>query len=149
MSSCDLIFKLEQETDKLKTVIFWLYFRAEILPFSTCLFLVPTWISSHKMTIFGLCFILYFFKLSSGCGFCLHFPPGKSIVKIVMGFVIKCFHIILIFKQVLFYDVSIWYLLFWYPGIGGTSFKKLGGIFLVGTLCELHKHIKKDKKTDE
>ena len=37
--------------------------------FSTCLFLVPTWISSHKMTIFGLCFILYFFKLSSGCGF--------------------------------------------------------------------------------
>ena len=28
MSSCDLIFKLEQETDKLKTVIFRLYFSA-------------------------------------------------------------------------------------------------------------------------
>ena len=41
LSSCDLILKLE------------------ILPFSTCQFLVPTWISSHKMTIFGLCFILY------------------------------------------------------------------------------------------
>ena len=32
MSSCDLIFKLEQETDKLKTVIFQLYFRVIIRP---------------------------------------------------------------------------------------------------------------------
>ena len=32
MSSCDLIFKLEQDTDKLKTVIFRLYFRAIIRP---------------------------------------------------------------------------------------------------------------------
>ena len=32
MSSCDLIFKLEQETDKLKMVIFWIYFRVIIRP---------------------------------------------------------------------------------------------------------------------
>ena len=32
MSSCDLTFKLEQETDKLKTVIFWPYFRVIIRP---------------------------------------------------------------------------------------------------------------------
>ena len=32
MSSCDLIFKLEQETDKLKTVIFRLFFRAIVRP---------------------------------------------------------------------------------------------------------------------
>ena len=36
--------------------------------FPTCLFLVLTWRSSHKMTVFRLRFILYFFKLSSGCG---------------------------------------------------------------------------------
>ena len=32
MSSCDLIFKFEQETDKLQTVIFRLYFRVIIRP---------------------------------------------------------------------------------------------------------------------
>ena len=32
MSSCDLVFKLEQETDKLKMVIFRLYFRVIIRP---------------------------------------------------------------------------------------------------------------------
>ena len=32
MSSCDLIFKLEQETDKLKKVMFRLYFRVIIRP---------------------------------------------------------------------------------------------------------------------
>ena len=32
MSSCDLMFKLEQETDKLKMVIFQLYFRVIIRP---------------------------------------------------------------------------------------------------------------------
>ena len=32
MSSCDLIFMLEQETDKLKMVIFWIYFRVIIRP---------------------------------------------------------------------------------------------------------------------
>ena len=32
MSSCDLIFKLEQDTDKLKMVIFWIFFRVMIRP---------------------------------------------------------------------------------------------------------------------
>ena len=37
--------------------------------YRTCLCLVLTCISSLKMSIFGLCFILYFLKLSAGYGF--------------------------------------------------------------------------------
>ena len=37
--------------------------------YRTCLRLVLTCISSFKMLIFGLCFILYFLKLSAGYGF--------------------------------------------------------------------------------
>ena len=37
--------------------------------YRTCLHLVLTCISSFKMLIFGLCFILYFLKLLAGYGF--------------------------------------------------------------------------------
>ena len=42
-------------------VWWWLWNRAEILPFSTCLFLVPTWISSHKMK-FSVCVSFFTFS---------------------------------------------------------------------------------------
>ena len=60
------VYRIKQ-TEKCHLVIWYSSWNKKQFP--TCLFLVPTWISSHKMTCLGLCFILYFFKLSSGCGF--------------------------------------------------------------------------------